>query len=341
MEILLDVRFRYTNPYKKDLIIPEHAFSFFMNNQEITSLGAEAGSFTIPAESSIQRKYRLSIDSDNQSVASYFGKDNVYRFESKFVIDLKDFIKKPDVLDNPFVDALGGTKRELHLEYSDTLRLPLPPGISPAMNATPGVRFLGEMETIDISPIVTGMTLFMDALFNTEISVYNPKPNDIFNTDQINAATHLVNSLAIIDPTIPVHYSNFQTQWTNLKEYPVITYPGPNVTGLEFTIPMVISNPNEFDIEVPQFASSAFVNAAYSPVGVHLKPNQASNTIAAGESKQIELSWQLDWNQQLLNFFQPNGFELQPVIRGFIQFDLGYGVVKVPYNFTTPLQFGN
>jgi LEA14-like dessication related protein len=185
--IHLKLWFEYSNPFNKPLPVPEHEFSFGMNSKTIQRSTMPA--FKVPAKGSTRKAYDFSIDltgNNAQRFASYIGKDNVYEFKSKFRINLNDLLdelpkynivlpeseKVPEAtkekLQNYLNEKLG--EREFELAHSDTLRIPAFPEIRPAIGQPIQVRFVGQMESLNLQPVKDAIVPMGNLLVNSNFS---------------------------------------------------------------------------------------------------------------------------------------------------------------------------
>lgn len=175
----LGLTFVYRNPYKKSLPIPDHSFTFTLNGKKLPGMPLDMQGFTIPAEDSIHRVYPVTFDLNplgNLKQFNVLGKDNYLEFSSSFTVNLVEYTSQlANSFEIPVPEGKPGSEiakkyleeklgsRTLKLSHGQTLRLPALPQISPA-NQPVSVRFLGQLESIDLSPVKNGMTPMVDLL---------------------------------------------------------------------------------------------------------------------------------------------------------------------------------
>lgn len=226
VKIDLGLRFLFTNPYKKPIIVPEHVFVLKLNGQALPGQLQRQQSFEVPAEGARLVNYTYSFDLSPAGVLNslnVLGKDNLLEFKAEVDIDLKDLgLKIPTAL-----GKIPLRKHKLEFTYSDTIRLPLLPVIEPA--GSPGrIRFLGQMEHFDLEPVKNAMTpfvdLLLDARFNsnltdpfvnllllTNVDVPDPTPTQPLRTKKINLGDHMVQQfLAPVNPQFPLLWQSFK-----------------------------------------------------------------------------------------------------------------------------------
>lgn len=337
-KLLLNLKFRFNNPYETQLTIPDHNFKFSMRNIPITQLSKRGNSFVVPAKGSITQKYSLELNLDPQGYfKDFMGKDNVYKFESTFYINVNDYVE--NVFARKAVKhIIGGDRIEIPFEISDTLRLPLPPKFSLA-NEMSYIKFIGNNNKVNL----TALSPFVNLLMDTRITVPNPSVTCWFCTREVNAASYLVSYLNAINPNANSTWSDFKNKWNDIKDNLIIEYPGPGTTGYKIYIPFEVLNPNEFSIEAAAFTTTASLNSNYSPYIVEFRTHDDDKIIKPGRKKKMYLTWQT-------NFFQGNILQAfgigeplisNPSIKMEMGFDLGYGNVQIPYKLSIPFKIGN
>lgn len=178
-DLKLGLSFAYRNPYGKDLPIPDHTFTFTLNGKNLPGMPLKMKGFILPAKDSIHRVYPLTIDLNPQGNLKHlqvFGKDNRLEFSSSFTVNLVEYAgslansfdipvsegKPGTELAKKYLDKKMGT-RTLRLSHGQTFRLPALPQISPASRPMQ-VRFLGQMETLNLEPIKNSMEPMVDLL---------------------------------------------------------------------------------------------------------------------------------------------------------------------------------
>lgn len=344
-ELLLQLAFRYSNPYKKPLRIPDHNFSVWMKNsglaqgRELAHLAGTGSSFVVRPESDTVVQYLLRLDLDPLGqMKDFLGWDNVWEFRSLVTLDLKEYLPGGAIK-----QALSGvnTKREIPLVFSDSIRLPLPPVVRPQSGATARVAWLGQMESLDLKPLRDGMNPFVNLIKDTKVQVYAPTVSNPFRTVEVNFADHMMSLLTPVVPAADDTWDDFKDAWTDFKNQPVLEYPGPRVTGLRVTFPFQIYNPNHFPIESPEMDMSARLNSSYTPMQMEMDPS-GSKLIGPLQNKTMTLSCRLNWNNTFTfqGLFSGQALPNNPTFSGNINVDIGYGMIRVPYSVVVPLNLG-
>lgn len=346
-EINLQLSFRYHNPYKRALRIPEHSFGVYMKNagltqgRELAHLAGGKGSFRVPAEGDTVVQYLLRLDLDPLGqMKDFLGWDNYYEFRSVVRVDLKEYLPG-GALRQALGQVMGNTVREIPISFGDSIRLPLPPVIKPSLNTQAQVVWVGEMEKLDLKPLRDGMNPFVSLITNTQVAVYSPTLQNPFRTVQVNFADHMVSLLTPVVPSADNSWNSFKSNWTTFKNQPSIEYPGPRVTGLQIKVPFVIHNPNHFPIECPEMEMEARLNSSYTPLSMEIDPG-SSKIISPLQEKRVNCTWQMNWNNTftLPGLFSGQALPNNPTFAGNVNVDIGYGMIRVPFSVTAPLKLG-
>ncbi|MDX1909359.1 MAG: hypothetical protein SF053_20135 [Bacteroidia bacterium] len=346
-ELTLVLSFRYSNPYRRPLLIPAHTFSLHMKNRfipngrELSHLQGNQAAFRVPADGDTVVQYSLRLDLDPLGqMKDFLGRDNYYEFRSDITLDLQDYLPG-GALRQAVSAALGDTERDIRLAYGDSIRLPLMPVILPSATKA-RIQLVGEMEKLDFSPLRNGMKPFYNLITGTKVLVYAPTMTNPFRTVEVNFADHMMTLLSPVAPDAPDAWDNFKDHWADFQAQPVVEYPGEDITGLRVTIPFVIRNPNDFPIESPEMHALFQLNTAYQPVSMEIDP-AGSRIIGAGQDRTMTLSWQLNWNDTftLPGLLSGQVLPQNPTLKGSVNVDIGYGMVRVPFSLTAPVQLGN
>lgn len=344
-DLTLSLTFRYTNPYKRPLRIPEHSFGMYMKNagltqgRELAHLAGAKSSFLVPAEGDTLVNYSLRLDLDPQGqMKDFLGWDNYYEFRSLVTVDLKEYLPG-----GALRQALSGvnTSRQIPIAFGDSIRLPLPPVIKPKLNTAASMTWVGQMEKLDLSLMRNGMSPFVNLITDTKVRVYSPTVSNPFRMVEVNFASHMMSLLSPVVPSANDQWENFKDNWDDFEDQPVIQYPGNRVTGIRVTFPFILYNPNHFPIESPELDMAAKLNSSYTPVTMEMEPG-GSKVIAPLQNKPMELSWQLNWNNTFTfqGLFSGQTLPNNPTFSGSMNVDIGYGMIRVPFSVTAPLTLG-
>lgn len=316
--IRLNLWFEYSNPFGKPLPVPEHEFSFGMNNETIQR--SKMPAFKVPARGSTRKAYDFTIDltgSNAGRFASYMGKDNVYEFKSKFRINLKNVLdelpkynivlpeseKVPEAtkekLQNYLNEKLG--EREFELAHSDTLRIPAFPEIGPAFGQPIRVRFVGQMESLNLQPVKDAIVPMGNLLINSNFSSSMADP--------------FVKKLENTTVTIPAPTA---TQWFRTKDVKLEKYILDLLDGAGF----------DMDDEWQDLKSKMIPDDTHPHLMDHLVNVYFSklNPDAANLWANYKNQWQ--------NFVNTPGFEIHypgPNVTGL--------QVEIPFEFTNNNEF--
>lgn len=201
LEFIMPVKFH--NPFKQDILIPEHQFTVKVNQEEVPLQMQEVMGFTVPAKSDFIHPYPFSLDlAPNGPLKEMLGKDNELEFEIKLKLDLDEL--------GINLSALGGNKipKKIPIEFSfsDSIRIPKLPRIEPSGEMA-NVRFTGQMETFDLTGIKNGLTPMMNLITETE-----------FNNGYISEAAELALNATITVPN-PSVSNPFATKEINFTDY--------------------------------------------------------------------------------------------------------------------------
>jgi len=237
MKLKLGLRFVYKNPYKEALPIPSHRFSIDLNGEAMPGMPINMAAFSVPAEGDIVKIYPVSFDLNPQGLLKgkgVLGKDNELTFSSQFKINLTNMV---DSLGNRLDLNLGDDnsqskklfkalldkklgERTIVLSHSQTIRLPAMPKIlAPSSNNPISVRFLGQMEKLDLTPVKNGLEPMVDLMIDLNDQTFTTDPFvnmmnaeiDLGIAGKVNVVDHLM--LTTMSPFFP----DAKTRWTNFK----------------------------------------------------------------------------------------------------------------------------
>lgn len=335
--------FRFHNPYNRELALPAPELQFNIRNHELFAMNRleDLATLKIPAKKYLDVYYDYEVQMDPESsFLNLLGKDNPYSFKCSMVINLRDYIK--DSIATRFANhAIPIVSRfverdvsryKLEIVYDDTLRLPLPPVIQPDFTRPPSLGLTGQMETLDLRPIRNIMNPFVKAIRETTITV--PFDQEVIVIQQI------LDILSGFDLNLTQEWENFMAGWTDFKNQPVLKYPGTNTTGIEIKVPIKVYNPNEFEIECPQFELTTVADIAnansYIPFYFRQKTSSSNPMIAAKSTKQVWITSGINWNSgyTLPNILLGTTPTIpHPGVKGAFTYDLGYGTMNIPFSF--------
>ncbi len=335
--------FRFHNPYNRELTLPAPELQFNIRNHELLAMNRveDLATLKIPAKKHLDVYYDYEIQMDPESAfLNLLGKDNPYSFKCTMVINLRDYIK--DSIATRFANQAipivsrfverDVSRYKLEIVYDDTLRLPLPPVIQPDLTRPPSLGLKGQMETLDLRPVRNIMNPFVRAIRETTITV--PIDHDVIVIQQ------MLDILSGFGLDLTQKWDDFVEGWTDFQNQPVLKYPGTNTTGIEIKVPIKVYNPNEFEIECPQFeikTMSDIDNAnSYTPFYVSQKAATSNPMIAAKGTKQVWITSGINWNSgyTLPNIILGTTPAIpHPGVKGAFTYDLGYGSMNIPFSF--------
>lgn len=339
----LGLCFRIKNPYNRELRLPAPDLEFKIRNKTVMALNRPEDLATLKIRPKkfldVYYDYRIELDPETQ-FGSLLGKDNPYRFRCTMVFNLKEYIRDSTVsqiadIALPRLSGLANrdlSRFKLELVYDDTLRLPLPPVISPDMTQSPRVSFAGEMESFSIKPATDLLQPFVQTFRDGTVSI--PFVGDVV------VINHVIEVLNLLGLDVSNKWENLLEAWSQLRQQPIIQYPGPNTTGVQIQIPVIIHNPNEFEIECPQYNVGVFSNmentSGYQPFFFDQKVASGPNMIGPLANKKVWIRSGINWDKgytipAILSGTTPS--PIQPGIKGAFTYDLGYGAMNIPFQF--------
>ncbi|MDX2247114.1 MAG: hypothetical protein SF052_10080 [Bacteroidia bacterium] len=184
IKLNLGLRFLFRNPFNKNLLIPEHQVTLKLNGKKIPGQISNHTTFTVPAKGQKLETYTFTLDLNPQGVFktwNVLGKDNYFEFESVIKLDLSDFtdelanygvalpqnqITEALNLEEVLKEKLG--EHTLEFAFGDTIRLPTLPSVG--LSSRPAkVKFLGEMDTLNLGIYQDAITPFVDQILTAEL----------------------------------------------------------------------------------------------------------------------------------------------------------------------------
>lgn len=238
MKLKMGIRFVYKNPYKEALPIPAHRFSIDLNGDAMPGMPLNMTAFNIPAEGTVIRTYPVTFDLNPQGILKgkgVLGKDNVLTFSSQFKINLANMVDSLGNrlnLDLPENNSQGQKlfkalldkklgERIIELNHSQTIRLPAIPQILPPLSSNPiQVRFLGQMEQLDLSPIKNGLEPMVDLMVDLNEKTFTTDPFISMMNAEIDLG--IAGKVNVVDylmvTTMSPFFPDAKTRWTNFKD---------------------------------------------------------------------------------------------------------------------------
>lgn len=161
-----NIPLNFHNPFDKNIPIPKHKLQVFLNHKSLPLQMAWIDSFTIPRSSDLIHYYPFVLDlNPNGPLKEFLGKDNLLTVTIDVEVNLKQAgIKVPSSL-----SALVSNNYHLTFSFSDTIRIPKLPEISPSSQFA-DLKFLGQMETFDLTAVKTGLEPFISMLQNEKFT---------------------------------------------------------------------------------------------------------------------------------------------------------------------------
>lgn len=195
------------------------------------------------------------------------------------------------------------------LKHRGRIKLPLPPRIAP--DGAPSFEFVGGLEHIDLTALKTMMQPAVAAIESFGVQLI-PRLNDL--------------------------WADFRAAFNRLNT--VIDYPGPDTEGIRVSVPVRVTNPNHFEIELPAFATAARIVGTANPVldarltpGSGVQLNRQQRTIAALGFKRLNAVSTARWKDLadgLPQILRPDALS-NVQLSGSVSVDLGYGPVRIVY----------
>ncbi|MBI0397134.1 hypothetical protein [Cyclobacterium marinum] len=235
-----DLVYEISNPYKKDLPIPDHVMGIFVDGKDI-GLAQSHAEVLIPAKSNSLLRYTFSLNSNQ--LKQLIGKNNNLAFKTAISLDLTDYssllpdfqLALSDDFDlesselKPYVGKMLQKKIgkfDFSYEHSTQVKIPAPPLINKS-NQPIEIRLLGEgSNLINPNAIKTALIPFGDLLINGELnglknpfidavtSLTIPVPAPTITqwdrTVNVKIEDHVLNLLSPFDP-------NINNKWAEIK----------------------------------------------------------------------------------------------------------------------------
>jgi hypothetical protein len=322
--LTLGIKYRYVNPLNVDLPVSAHAFSLTLDNQSAPVSTLQSAAFVVPAHGhrDIVYAFPLTISANgiNGLNASLLGRDVPYQFRATFTLPIPQQLVPP---------------QSFSLAFDDTIRLPKLPQVALDTTTPPRIQLLGNLQTVDISGIRDTLSVVGNALANLPVA-------------------GIVTALGVSASDA----QKFKDNWSRLFALPssVIDPATSSITGVSVEIPLVITNPNQFDITAPA-ASASLINAssgsAITSAGLSYASSPsavpASTTIPANSTRKVSIVTTFSWNNLPATFTSANhlitalttsGSHVDLQLKSDTTIDLGYGPVHIPFSAPITLHLG-
>ncbi len=231
-KLTIGLVYKYDNPTRLPLPIPGHSSTFSLGAQHIQIPGTSQDSFIVPPGASEYKSYKVQIKYDH-SIRNLLGKEVPYKMEAKFELP----------------GQLGSHTGQFVLSYQNTVRLPLLPTIKfdPNSNEPFGVKFTGDIDTIDLSAIQNTMQRWKKLTEMLPIAVALEAAID---------SQHALDTLIEGSPieTFDIENQSFTTAYSSLMHLPstIVNPASSTITGMTFSVPLIVINQNEFPITAPE-----------------------------------------------------------------------------------------
>lgn len=235
-----DLVYEISNPYKKDLPLPDHAMGIYVNGNDI-GLAKTHEAVAVPTKSSTLLNYTFNLNS--AQLQQLMGKNNHITFETNIELDLTDYT---DMLPNfqlavsedfdiesselkPFVNKLLQKKMgkfNFSYEHSAQVKIPAPPSITKS-NEPIQIQLLGAGNSL-LNPNAIKNALipfgdlliagemdelkdpFVDALVGLTVDVPAPTLTDWDRTREEKIEKYMLNLIRPFDQEI-------ENKWKNTK----------------------------------------------------------------------------------------------------------------------------
>lgn len=237
VELVFLLRFRLNNPSSTSLPILAHTASFQLDGESVGTVEhLFPPGLELPANGSTELDYRVRLDT-GQLDPGMLGRDVEYRFGAEIELPIPTETE-------PALDALG-LSPQLTLAFEDTLRLPLLPKV--ALHGTPSLALVGGTlitvpRTLDLALGGAVRGFVVGGLEGVGLSDVADDWGDFLD--------------AVLTPNVDI-----------VKMTPI--------TGLQAKVPVRISNPNQFEIELPSLGFD-FATAGGDVWTVTQTPNDGS-----------------------------------------------------------------
>ncbi|WP_339925589.1 LEA type 2 family protein [uncultured Cyclobacterium sp.] len=235
-----DLVYEISNPYKKELPIPDHVMGIFVDGKDIGLAKTHEG-VLVPPKSTTLLNYSFTINSNQ--LRQLLGKNNNITFRSAIELDLTDYtnmlpnfqlaVSEDFDLESselkPYLNKLLQkkiSKFDFSYEHSAQIKIPAPPVISKS-NQPIEIKLLGEgSNLINPNAIKTALIPFGDLLVNGEMAglkdpfidavvsmtvpVPDPVIENIFRTKDVKIENYMLDLIRPFD-------SQINTKWNNTK----------------------------------------------------------------------------------------------------------------------------
>ncbi|KAA3631377.1 MAG: hypothetical protein DWQ02_16465 [Bacteroidetes bacterium] len=257
----LGLIFEVRNPYDKVLPIPEHEMALTINDDN-RPVKLKKTARNLAANSSDTIRYQFVLDP--AFLTRIWGKINKLSFSSDIKINLDEFVHfLPDfelgVTENfelesdklkPIAKKLLQKKvgtQNIHLNHNTFVKVPTPPGISPA-NEPIRLNWIGEMDNlVAINTIKDGLTPFGDLLINGSLNnLKNPFIDAMVNSTVTiptpvwncwDCTTEIAMEDQVIDLLSPLD-SDIEDKWSSIKS---ILYKEQSIPLADYLVDNFIS----------------------------------------------------------------------------------------------------
>tara|TARA_R110002096_G_scaffold419371_1_gene623996 strand:- start:229 stop:1641 length:1413 start_codon:yes stop_codon:yes gene_type:complete len=235
-----DLVYEISNPYKKELPIPDHVMGIFVNGRDI-GLAKTHQEVMVPSKSSSLLNYSFTLSS--AQLRQLMGKDNNLTFKTAIELDLTDYtnmlpnfqlaVSEDFDLESselkPYINKLLQKKIgkfDFSYEHSARVKIPAPPSITKS-NEPIEIKLLGTgSNLLNPNAIKTALIPFGDLLINGELdglknpfidavtSLTIPVPAPTITqwdrTVNVKIEDHVLNLLSPFDP-------NINNKWAEIK----------------------------------------------------------------------------------------------------------------------------
>ena len=312
LKLTIGLLFKYNNPTSFPLPIPGHEFSFTFDDSRALVIESRKPAFTVPPREEKIVEYAVMVDLaniDNRAIRHLLGRDVPYKLEAKFSLP----------------SQLGSNTDSFVLLYENKTRFPYIPVVEFDQSQRPHIKFTGDIKEIDLSSIRNVMKPFFDNYQN--------------RCDE--------NCASVINTLLP-GLGDLINGWDGLLALPstIIDPIESNITGMTFSIPLVIENPNEFAISAPEIELKTDVTngdgSVFSFSTDYFQDNpKVPRKIGRENGKQtLNIKGTFDWTKL--------GIGLQALVlsdgltvkaNGAMKMDLGYGPTDVQFKIEEDVSF--
>lgn len=235
-----DLVYEISNPYKKELPIPDHVMGIFVNGRDI-GLAKTHQEVMVPSKSSSLLNYSFTLSS--AQLRQLMGKDNNLTFKTAIELDLTDYtnmlpnfqlaVSEDFDLESselkPYINKLLQKKIgkfDFSYEHSARVKIPAPPSITKS-NEPIEIKLLGTgSNLLNPNAIKNALIPFGDLLINGEmdglkdpfidavvsmtVPVPDPVIDNIFRTKDVKIEKYMLDLIRPFD-------SQINNKWNNTK----------------------------------------------------------------------------------------------------------------------------